>query len=417
MLDSCALGETALLSVQEAQQRIAATLQPISGTERLSLKQALGRVLAEAVTTPIDLPRERNAAVDGYALHHSDIDSEHGFSLQSAGTSWAGRPHSKPLQAGQCIRIFTGAVVPEGADSVVMQEQTNADGLRINFPAGVKAFQHIRQPGEDIRCGSVLLNAPKQLTAIDLALLAAAGIHDVNVQRRLKIAYFSTGDELTALGQPLQTGKIYDSNRYLLHGLLNSAAYDISDLGVVADDKALLKRYLNDAASQYDVIISTGGASVGEADFVHEVLTEIGQVEFWKIAMKPGKPLAYGEIGNCRFFGLPGNPVAVLVTYQQIVAPALSKLSGTDKPAPLRLKAICRDRLKKAPGRQEYQRGVFQALGPGIFSVVSAGGQGSHQLAAASAANCYIVLPADNCGVQPGEEVEIEPFINFPDFR
>jgi molybdopterin molybdotransferase len=232
------------------------------------------------------------------------------------------------------------------------------------------------------------------------------------VKRRLKIAYFSSGDELTAIGQALQPGKIYDSNRYLLHGLLNDAAFDAADLGVIADDKALLRQRLSDAAQIYDVIISTGGASVGEADFMQEILAEIGHAEFWKIAMKPGKPLVFGNIGSCRLFGLPGNPVSVLVTYQQIVAPALRILSGATAEPPLRIKAVCRENLKKAPGRQEYQRGILQTLEHGGFSVAAAGRQGSHLLAVASAANCYIVLPADNCGVKAGEEVEVEPFIN-----
>lgn len=417
MLDSCAAESKGLLSVQEAQQRIAAALHAVPGAERLALTQAFGRVLAESIVAPADLPRERNAAMDGYAFNHRDIDAANGFRLQLAGTSSAGHPYAETLQAGQCIRIFTGAVLPSGADSVIMQEQVKINSPHIDFPVGVKAFQHIRAPGEEARRGETLLAAPKRLAAIDLGLLASAGIHDVCVKRRLKIAYFSTGDELSALGQALQTGKLYDSNRYMLHGLLRGEAYDVTDLGVIADNKALLKQRLSAAAPLYDVIISTGGASVGEADFIQEVLAEIGHVEFWKIAMKPGKPLAFGRIGDCWFFGLPGNPVSVLVTFHQIVTPALHKLSGMGGEPPLRFKAVCREGLRKAPGRQEYQRGIFHALEQGGFAVMAAGGQGSHQLAAAAAANCYIVLPADNSGVKPGEEVEIEPFINFHEFR
>ncbi|MGR8933561.1 MAG: molybdopterin molybdotransferase MoeA [Gammaproteobacteria bacterium] len=413
MLDFCAMESTSVLSVHEARQHIAAALHAVNGSERLAVTQAFGRILAECVVAPFDSPRERNAAMDGYAFNHCDLDAANGFRLELAGTSWAGQPYAKTLQSGQCIRIFTGAVLPPGADSVIMQERVQCEGPYIDFPRGVKAFQHVRHAGEDVRRGEMLLAAPKRLTAIDLSLLASVGIHDVCVKRRLKIAYFSTGDELSAIGQPLQSGKLYDSNRYLLHGLLRGETHDVADLGLVPDDKALLKRHLSAAAPLYDVIISTGGASIGEADFIQEVLAEIGRVEFWKIAMKPGKPLAFGSIGDCRFFGLPGNPVAVLVTYHQIVAPALRLLAGADSEAPLRLKAICRDGLRKAPGRQEYQRGIFQAREQGGFEVTAANGQGSHQLAAAAAANCYIVLPADNGGVQPGEEVEIEPFINF----
>jgi molybdopterin molybdotransferase len=255
-----------------------------------------------------------------------------------------------------------------------------------------------------------LIAQPKKLTAVDLGLLASAGVEQVTVKRRLKIAYFSTGDELTASGQPLMPGKIYDSNRAMLGGLLADTSYNVADLGVIPDNKQLLEDSFIEAAKNHDVIITTGGASVGEADYVKEILQGCGEVNFWKMAIKPGKPLAFGKIGACCFFCLPGNPVAVVVTFQQVVAPALRQLSGAPPAKPLRLTATCTTPLKKAPGRQEYQRGILSQDENGEFFVTSAGQQGSHILSSMSRSGCYIVLPEHCKGIQAGEKVTVEPF-------
>ncbi|MGZ8162444.1 MAG: molybdopterin molybdotransferase MoeA [Methylobacter sp.] len=413
MIDSCSPISNPLISLEQALERIREAINPVAGSEKVMLKNALGRILSQSIYSPINIPPDRNAAMDGYAFSSADINREHPFTLGLAGTSWAGKPFKGQLQPGQCVRIFTGAVIPDQADSVIMQERVQAKGQTIHFPAHTPAGQNIRAVGEDVKQGALLCAHPKQLTAGDLGLLASAGINDISVKRQLKIAFFSTGDELTSLGQALESGKIYDSNRYSLSGLLADPNYDTVDLGVIRDNKQLLENKLIEASKSYDVIITTGGASVGEADYIKEILESCGQVNFWKVAIKPGKPLAFGKIGSCCFFGLPGNPVAVITTFQQMVAPALKQLCGAPACKPLQLIATCTTALKKAPGRQEFLGGVLTQTGEGGFYVASSGKQGSHILSSISRANCYIVLPAECSGVRAGETVRVEPFSIF----
>jgi molybdopterin molybdotransferase len=410
MIDACSRESRPLLSIEEALDRIRITVSPVNGTEQLTLQNALGRVLAESIYSPINIPHDRNAAMDGYAFDSRDIIDGHVFSLEMAGVSWAGRSFQGGLQLGQCVRIFTGAVVPEQADSVVMQENVRVEGDLIHFPADTRPFQNIRQIGEDVNEGGCLIAEPKKLTAVDLGLLATAGITQVTVKRQIKIAHFSTGDELTSEGQSLESGQIYDSNRTLLGGLLTDPAHIVVDFGVIPDNRKLLEEGFIAAAKNADVIITTGGASVGEADYVKEILGRCGIVDFWKIAIKPGKPLAFGKIDSCYFFGLPGNPVAVVVTFQQIVAPALRQISGMPYAKPLRFKATCTAVFKKNPGRQEYLRGILSQDEQGEFFVNTAGRQGSNILSSMSQSNCYIVLPKDCNGVQVGDTVTVEPF-------
>lgn len=413
MIDPCSLESKPLLSVDEALARIKSAMQPPTVSERIALKDALGRVLSEDVASPINIPYDRNSAMDGYALSSKDIKANQQFMLKLVGTSWAGKPFQGALLTGQCVRIFTGAVVPDGADSVVIQEQVIADGESITFPAYTEPYQNIRQAGEDIKQGGLLCSKHKKLTSADLGLLVAAGIIDVPVQRKLNIAFFSTGDELTSLGQTLTPGKIYDSNRYALAGLLNDPCYNAVDMGVIADDRQLLEDALRIAAETNDVIITTGGASVGDADYIHEILESCGEVKFWKIAIKPGKPLAFGKIGPCYFFGLPGNPVSLMVTFQQIVAPALKQFSGMGEDKPIRLLATCTTTLKKAAGRQEFQRGILTQDASGNFFVASTGPQGSNIISSMSRSNCYIILPLECSGVKRGEQLWVEPYSVF----
>lgn len=402
-----------LLTLDDALKKVLQSLDVIQGSEKLSLKNALGRILATPIYSPINIPPERNSAMDGYAFASTDIKPDEKFSLKKVGISWAGKPFSGKLNAGECVRIFTGAVVPENADTVIMQEKVQVENETIYFPSDCRPYDNIRQAGSDIKQQSCLLNSAKKLKAVDLGLLASAGIHNVEVKRKLRIAYFSTGDELKPIGQALQSGQIYDSNRYILHGLLDEVTINAVDMGVINDDKVLLEQALTQAAKDYDVVITTGGASVGDADYVKEILDKIGQVNFWKIAMKPGKPVAFGTIGECTFFGLPGNPVSVIATFEKIVKPALQKLSGLQRTKVLQLKATCETELKKFAGRQEYQRGILKQQADGKFIVSSAGGQGSHVLSAMSRANCYIVLAAEFTHLRVGEEVIVEPFDGF----
>lgn len=414
MIDACSLDSKRLLTVQEALDNIKANTVPVTDTDTLALKNALGRVLAEAVYSPINLPYDRNAAMDGYAYASTDIDPEYPFTLNMVGTSWAGNPFNGQLLPGQCIRIFTGAVVPVHADSVIMQENVTAESQIIHFPAHAKPMQNVREAGEDIKQGELLCQRGKKLSVYDISLLAAAGVANVPVWRPINIGFFSTGDELTVLdqtpSQSLTSGKIYDSNRYTLNGLLIDPAYHATDLGIIADNPLQLEQQVIQAAQDFDVIISTGGASVGDADYVKDILARCGTVNFWKLAIKPGKPLAFGKIGACHFFGLPGNPIAVVTTFQQLVTPALRQISGANECKRLRLKATATCLLKKAPGRQEFLRGIFSQDDDGNLSVTSAGKQGSHILSSMSRSNCFIVLPAESSGVQIGDKVMIEPF-------
>lgn len=407
-IESCVIYEKKpLLSVNEAQERIYAALSPLTQSEQIPLKQALGRVLAQTIYSPISLPFAQNSAMDGYAFCSRGLSSNAPFTLTQIGVVFAGSPFNGDLKEGECVRIFTGGVVPDNADSVVMQEQVSAVDVIVHFPAGIQFGKNIRHIGEDVRAGDPLCLAHKTLSAIDLGFLASAGIDNVNVIRKLNIAYFSTGDELIGLGEKLTTGKIYDSNRYSLHGLLQNPNYNVFDGGVIADDRALLKQTLQQVAEKFDVVITTGGASVGDADYVKAVLDECGSVNFWKIAMKPGKPLAFGKIGQCYFFGLPGNPVAVTTTFDIILKPALRYLTSTHVQKKLLFSAICTTPLKKSRGRQEFQRGILTQTPEGVLEVATSGHQGSHVLSSASTANCYIILNEDVTAVACGDRVNV----------
>lgn len=410
MIDPCSIEAKSLISIEQALQTIHQSITPVNEYERVVLKNAPGRILSVPVHSAIDIPPDKNSAMDGYAFNSKDIKPGQSFILSLAGTSWAGKPYADTLKQGECIRIFTGAVVPDGADSVIMQEHIIKNDLNITFPTTTQVKEFIRVAGCDIKKNTELLSAPKKLSAIDIGLLASAGIYDLAVKRKLNIAFLSTGDELCAIGQALKQGQIYDSNRYTLSGLLNNNCFNVYDLGVIADDKQQLEKILRSAANTHDVIITTGGASVGEADYIKEILDKCGNVGFWKIAIKPGKPLAFGKIKDCYFFGLPGNPVSVIATFHKIVDPALQYLSGLTPKKPLSITATCTDGLTKQKGRQEYQRGILTQTKTGEFFVKSAGKQGSNIMSAMSRANCYIVLTSDSEGVSAGQKVIVEPF-------
>ena len=397
------------LSVAAAVQRIQAAIEPISGCERLAIRSALGRTLAENIHSQIDVPGHTNSAMDGYALNGSDIPAQGLQELRLLGTSWAGRPYAGEVGEGQCVRIMTGAAMPRGTDTVVIQEHVELMGDRIRFDGKQQRGQNVRKAGEDIACGELVLHAGKRLVPADIGLLASLGIIEVMVYRRLRVAFFSTGDELRSLGEPLEMGAIYDSNRYTLHGMLSRIGAEITDMGVIRDVREDLHNAFMQAATAADVIITSGGVSVGEADFVKDTLQEVGEINFWKVAMKPGRPLAFGRVNDAVFFGLPGNPVSVMVTFYLFVQPALRKLMGDLHTETHTISMPCSSRLKKRPGRVEYQRGVIERDRDQTV-VRKTGPQGSGILSSMSEANCFIVLPLESAGVNPGETVEVLPF-------
>jgi molybdopterin molybdotransferase len=397
------------LSAEQALARMLAAVAPIDGIERIALRSALGRALALDVRSRIDVPGHTNSAMDGYALRSEDLTSaEPAFTV--IGTALAGKPYLGTVGRGECVRIMTGGVMPDGTDAVVAQERARRDGDRMRVSAGVDTGGNVRAAGEDIRAGQVVLHAGRRLRPADLGLLASLGIVEVPVRRRLRVAFFSTGDELRSLGEALGPGDVYDSNRYTLHGMLTELGAEVLDLGVVPDVRTELKSAFAQAGQVADVVITSGGVSVGEADFVKEILAEVGSIQFWKVAMKPGRPLAFGRIGTAVFFGLPGNPVSVMVTFYLFVQVALRRMMGEDWKLPAPIRATCSSKLKKRPGRIEYQRGIIEPLASGGYTVRKTGAQGSGILTSMSEANCFIVLPVDGADVAAGANVDVLPF-------
>jgi molybdopterin molybdotransferase len=392
------------LRVDKACQAIRSCLRPIQEMELVKIHDALGRVLAQDIVPQINVPAHDNSAMDGYAVRFSDIEKP----LKEIGTALAGRPFTGRLGPGECVRIMTGAVMPEGADTVVIQEIVKKEGERIVVPPGQKKAQNVRYAGEDLKVGTPVLGIGKLLKPADIGLIASLGIGEVKVKRRLRVAFFATGDELASIGAPLKEGEVYDSNRYTLHGMLSRLGVELVDMGVVRDDPAALERAFLDA-SRHDVIITTGGVSVGEADFVKQLMAKLGEVLFWKIAMRPGRPMAFGRIGNAFLFGLPGNPVAVMVTFYQFVRDALLFMSGrSDEPLPLP-RVPASENLRKVPGRTEYQRGILFREGD-EWRVRTTGQQGSGVLRSMSEANCFIVLEHERGSVKAGEPVGVQLF-------
>jgi len=397
------------ISLVDALARIEARVRPVLACERLPIRECLNRVNNEAVTSPRDVPPLANSAMDGYALAIDSLVANGITELEEIGAAYAGTPFSQTCKAGQCVRIMTGALIPEGTDAVVMQEQVeiDADG-RIRIDADHLVGENIRKAGEDVSQGETVIEAGARLSPADLGVLASLGIPKLQVKRKPIVAFFSTGDELMSLGKPLEPGMIYDSNRYSLHGMLSRLPVDIIDLGVVRDNPESMREVLTDAASRADLIISTGGVSVGEADYIKPALADLGTTEFWKIAIKPGRPLTFGQIDASIFMGLPGNPVAVMVTFNQFVAPAIEVLAGTPMRPPMLFRARSLERMRKKPGRTEFQRGVATLDENNQWQVGKTGKQGSGILTSMSRANCFIVLPDDNAGVEPGDEVSIQ---------
>lgn len=378
------------MHVAKAREYIQQFLNPVSEAETLLLRDSLGRVLAADITSPANVPNYDNSAMDGYALKTSDIATPR---LKVVGTAFAGKAFDGTVSDGQCVRIMTGAAIPAGTDTVVVQEKTVTDGEFINISEAPKPQANVRYAGEDLKLGQNVLSRGHLMRPADLGLIASLGVAEVQAYRKLKVAFFSTGDELVGLGHPLKTGQVYDSNRYTLFGMLTRLGVEVIDMGAIADDPIQLEATLLNAAQQADVVITSGGVSVGEADYMKLLLAKHGQVMFWKVSMKPGRPLAYGKVGNAHYFGLPGNPVAVMVTFYQFVRDALLRLMGQSTPVPLPMFSVqCTQAIKKLTGRTEFQRGILFTDTDGVWRVKPTGAQGSALLSSMSLANCFIVL-------------------------
>jgi molybdopterin molybdotransferase len=348
--------------------------------------------------------------MDGFALHGEDLP-EQNIDLKLIGTVYAGEPFGGYCGRGECVRIMTGAPMPFGTDTVVMQEQTESIGEdRVRIGRGHRPGQNVRQAGEGIARGSTVIEAGHRLTPADLGIIASLGFGEVNVYRRPRVAFFSTGDELRGVGDLLREGEIYDSNRYSLHGMLQRAGAEILDLGVVKDDPEALRRAFREAAEVADVVISSGGVSVGSADYTKSILQECGEIAFWQIAMKPGRPLTFGRLDRALFFGLPGNPVAVMVTFYQFVLPALHWLASGTAYQPFTLRVRSESNIRKRPGRFEFIRGQLREKDNGDLCVTSLGQQGSGILTSMSRGNCFILLDEPCDGVKAGEDVLVQPF-------
>ena len=408
------------MPVDKARDFISKVLTPITSTERVHIRAALGRVLAEDITSPLDVPGHDNSAMDGWAYRHTDTvsyvhpetsgDSVGATTMKRIGTSYAGKPYLGPVGKGECVRIFTGAVMPADCDTVAMQERVTEDDAGIHIPNDLKPGQNRRFRGEDLKTGATALQKGTLFGPAALGLVASLGIGEVSIYRKLRVAFFSTGDELKGIGSTLGPGEIYDSNRYTIYGMLERAGCEPIDLGNFVDSPEAIRTAFQRASADADVVITSGGVSVGEADFIKQMLNELGEVLFWKIAMKPGRPMAYGKVGGAHFFGLPGNPVAVMVTFYQFVRSALATLQGrTDYALPPMVNATLVNKIKKMPGRTEFQRGVLTITANGV-EVRTTGDQGSGILSSMTQANCFVVLATDVGSVETGAIVDVQMF-------
>lgn len=397
-----------LLPIHEATSKMLSHVNKVEGINNIPLIEALGRILATDVISNIDVPPADNSAMDGYAMDHKSLGNQN--TLKMIGSALAGLPYGRDLLPGQCVRIMTGAIIPKGADAVVMQENTSADGDNIVFKQTPAKGNSVRKAGEDIQQGQIVVAKGTQLKAAHLALIASVGVAQVIVTRKLRIGLVATGDELTTPGQPLALGAIYESNRLALNALLADFPVDVIDFGIIKDYKPSLHAAFTQADNECDLVISCGGVSVGDADYVKDILAELGNINFWKVAIKPGKPFAFGQLKQAWFCGLPGNPVSSYVTFEQLVTPVLQKLSGQTLLTTPHFVAKAACLIKKRPGRTDYQRGIFYRDEHGELWVKPNGKQGSGIMSSIANANCYIVLEQDAGDVQQGENVNIQPF-------
>ena len=405
-IDECVSNE--MSTVDDTLRDVLDAITPTLESKSVDIDEALDCILAESLSCPFDFPPWPASAMDGYAFHYSEEVNRQ--ALVVIGKALAGHPFERSVKPGECVRITTGAPMPSGTNTVAMQEKCVLVDNQITFTDELTKSQNVRRIGSSLKAGQIILEKGVRLGPKELALLSSAGINKVEVFEPLTVAIFTTGDELIAPGQALEPGKVYDSNRLTIKTMCWRMGFKVIDLGLVQDDPEVIKKVMLNAADSADVLLTSGGVSVGEADHIKPVLEEIGELSIWKVAIKPGKPIAIGSIGNCRFFGLPGNPVSTVVTLNKLVKPALLKLSGENIIWPEQFTARCLDTLRKAPGRRDYQRGIATTDEQGQWQVRSTGPQGSGRIASVSDANCYIILEPDNTGVASGEQVMIELF-------
>ncbi|WP_298441138.1 bifunctional molybdopterin-guanine dinucleotide biosynthesis adaptor protein MobB/molybdopterin molybdotransferase MoeA [uncultured Ferrimonas sp.] len=402
----CDAFERKQLSVKQGIERILAMVTPITTTETVALTDAIDRVLAEPAISPINVPQHTNSAMDGYACAFDASIAQY----QVMDTVFAGHAYAGELQAGQAVKIMTGAPMPAGADTVIMRELARQEGDVVRFEDGIERGQHVRQAGEDIAIGEQALPAGDRVKPATVGLLASLGIAQPRVYRRPKVAIFSTGDEVCSPDEPLKPNCIYDSNRYSLHGLLAKLDVEVLDLGVIEDNQAAMEQALRDAAAQADIVLTSGGVSVGDADFIKDALEQTGEINFWKIAQRPGRPLAFGTVDGTLFFGLPGNPVATMVSFMQFVQPTIRKMAGEANWQPTLMRAISTTALRSRVGRTEFMRGIMTLGAAGQLHVSSTGAQGSGMLSSMTSANCLIVIEEPQESVAVGDTVWVQPF-------
>lgn len=397
-----------LMPISSAIENILDQVRPILENELVELDEALGKVLSSDVMANIKVPPKDNSAMDGYAMRSEDLTDHKTLTL--IGKALAGAPFTGEVKSGECIRIMTGAVIPKGANAVVMQENTQVNDNKVTFNQIPARGNSIRKAGEDIQQGQIVVAKGTKLSPSHLALIASVGVAQVKVCRQLKVGLIATGDELTPAGMPLPDGSIYESNRVVLKAMLQDYPVQVFDFGIIKDDKPSLTEVFNQAGALCDLVLSCGGVSVGDADYVKEILDELGSINFWKVAIKPGKPFAFGQLGKAWFCGLPGNPVSSYVTFEILVSTVLRQMSGqTAKPAAYFVaKAACD--IRKRPGRADYQRGIFYRDEQGELWVTPNGKQGSGIMSSIANANCYMVLEQQDGDVLQGQEVNIQPF-------
>lgn len=402
---------TGLVPIAEAEKRVLQHVVPIKTTQVVSLPEALGRVLTHPATSPINVPPHANAAMDGFALAGSALPAEGSRNFHIVGESLAGKPWSGTCETDQTVRVTTGAMMPENTDTVVIQEDVKVTGDQATIKAGYKPHANVRLAGEDLVQHQVAVESGLKLGPAELGVLASTGIGRVEVIRKPVAAVFSTGDELKNAGEPLEPGSIYDSNRYVLMGLLQNCGADVMNLGVIPDNQEDTLEALSSASKKVDLIVTSGGVSTGSADFVISALQQLGSVDLWRIAIRPGRPFAFGRIGDALFFGLPGNPVAVMVTFYRLLQPALHKLMGDRNLSPAAiLKARATTRFRKKPNRSEVYRAILSRDDEGDPIVASTGQQGSGLLSSMSQANCFVLLDDDATTANPGDMVDVQPF-------